>query len=276
MKKLMLLSGVALVLSACGGSQDIPMEDHPKIALPGSGAMYKVDKKFEPMGQMHGIQPTDTQLPKSQRAGFVRMNHAIYGLSTQPSGKVDAVFYPMSAENNNPTNAGTVYYKGHLFTAEKSLNRVSNETVKPYDVSVGELNMTVDFTRRTFEGRASNIDVRAADLLVKVKEGQPSGITEKMALEKTAERSYVFNGMLNGRGYEGTATMESIPYITLVNESANNAEVSGVDTSRPTIRLSNGQVKGQFYGANAEETVGSINFVGNEQYNAAFGAQRTN
>lgn len=281
MKKLSLLSAVALALTACGGgSKDLVQVDLPKLKL--SGGEYKIDKKWELQGRNNGTFPGDTQVSPNARDGIVAMDHVAYTLETMPAGNVKPGVAAIYGDTESaPLNAGTVYYKGHILHADQAYAATANRTIKPYDVSSGVIKLKMDFTNKVFDGTANGA-VKVVDSVqkfttteIKDESGAVTGHSKTYTgvsdpdVIVVGQRSYAFSGTINSTGYEGTATLVSEPSRPEFNDTAKTYEYE----YGQRVAILGGIIEGKFYGPNAIETAGTVKFVGgNGEYNAAFGA----
>ncbi|MDO4435508.1 MAG: transferrin-binding protein-like solute binding protein [Cardiobacteriaceae bacterium] len=271
MKKVWLLSAVAMGLAACGGSQDLAMSD-PAPAIIINGGRYVNDGTGQLQGHTHGNYATDVQAAGSDaRDGYVKMQHVTYGVETNTSGIVTPKFDGTAVVS--PQTAGIVHYRGQIVHAGEGNYQVYGKTNNPYDVSAGAIDLTMDFSNKKFEGKAIDAPVFVTGIIPIVNdEGKVTGSTELTTI-RVADRSYILNGDITKDGYSGNATMVEHEYMNITKGETSGAFSSTRNVS-PNITM-NGNVTGHFYGPNAEETAGKIDFIGNSQYNAAFGAQRT-
>lgn len=302
MKKLSLLSAVALALTACGGgSKDLVPDEVQTIKV--GGGIYKADAKWSLGGHPQGIHETDVQAMRSpyNRDGVIIGNHAALVLETRPTGFVEA---KLAGQESAPLNSGMAYYKGIILHAGLGLQDSAKDISKSYDVSSGRMNLDVDFTNKKFKGGAENVEVVVADHVrhmvqkevetkdaagttTKTTSWEDAGLTPTLTKDVIAMRTYTFEGDVLSTGLDGKVTMVNTPYITTSTQYANATGsstatgndytlVSVPDPNTPVTKLENGRITGKFFGPNAEEVAGEIKFLGSSsQYNAGFIAERS-
>lgn len=272
MKKLWLLSAVALGLTACGGgSGDLAVSDMPTINLP-SGP-YKGDVKYTLAGPYKG-QRDGSSVPDN-RDGYFAMDYTSVTLATTPSG----IFRVLTDKTqlSAPLNAGVVHYSGNILHAKEGFLNATDISTKPFDISEAPIQLTMDFNNKTFTGEARDALVRSVDIVPKFnltdKGREPVGVTDKTYMAN-GKRDYILNGKITAQGFEGTATMINEDYQIEYNEKAAQFETTSVMNQGMKL---NGSVNGSFYGPNANEVAGEIRFIGNgnNKYDAGFIAGRT-